>query len=111
MLRRRLDTRTGRIHRPEPGGHPGRPAFGFVADDIPELVIAVEHRYGGHGLGSSLIDAALSLARSRDHAGVSLAVDFGNDRARGLYVKKGFTGAGCRPELGCEALLHRFPSP
>lgn len=89
---------------------PGRPAFGFVAADVPELVIAVEHRYGGNGLRSSLIDAVLSLARSRGHAGVSLAVDFGNDRARALYVRKGFTSVGSRPELGCEVLLHRFPA-
>lgn len=87
---------------------PARPRFGFVSDDVPELVIAVENRYGGRGLGSALIDAALDLARSHRHAGVSLAVDFGNERARALYAKKGFASAGARPELGCEALIHRF---
>lgn len=87
---------------------PGRPEFGFVAHDVPELIIAVENRYSGQGLGSSLIDAALSLARSHRHAGISLAVDFRNDRAHALYVKKGFTTASVREELGCEAMIHRF---
>ncbi|QGU03878.1 GNAT family N-acetyltransferase [Corynebacterium comes] len=90
---------------------PGRPAFGFVAEDVPELVIAVENRYAGQGLGSSLIDAALTLARAHHHAGVSLAVDFGNDRARALYVKKGFRSLGARPDLGCEAMIHRLQNP
>jgi GNAT superfamily N-acetyltransferase len=85
-----------------------RPHFGYVADDVPELIIAVENRYARHGIGSSLIDAALDLARSHNHTGVSLAVDFGNSRARSLYIKKGFVSAGIREDLGCEAMIHRF---
>lgn len=88
------------------GAH--RPVFGFVSEDAPELAIAVENRYSRQGLGSLLIDAALDLARAQGHAGVSLAVDLGNDRARLLYVKKGFISLGVRPDLGCEALIHRF---
>lgn len=87
---------------------PNRPRFGYVAEDVPELVIAVENRYARHGIGSSLIDAALDFARSRNHVGVSLAVDLGNARARSLYVKKDFISAGIREDLGCEVMIHRF---
>lgn len=87
---------------------PDRPPFGYVAEDVPELIIAVEGRYARHGIGSSLIDAALSIARAHGHAGISLAVDFGNARARALYVKKGFISIGIREDLGCETMIHRF---
>jgi len=89
-------------------GSDRRPPYGFVAEDVPELAIAVESAFGGHGLGRSLIDAALTLARRQGRRGLSLAVDDGNDRARHLYEKVGFEVVEARPELKVTAMVYWF---
>ncbi|AGF71684.1 GNAT family N-acetyltransferase [Corynebacterium halotolerans] len=85
-----------------------RPVFGLVETALPELAIAVEGRFAGHGLGGALVDAALDLARTAGHPGVSLAVDDGNDRARRLYLRHGFQTVEHRGGLDCEVMVHRF---
>ena len=66
--------------------------YGYVADDIPELGIAVLPEYRGQGVGTQLLDDLLTLARSR-YAAVSLSVDPHN-RAKGLYERFGFKSVG-----------------
>ncbi|AKK08014.1 acetyltransferase (GNAT) family protein [Corynebacterium testudinoris] len=85
-----------------------RPPYGFVAEDIPELAIAVEAAFGGLGLGRELLNAALDLARKQGRQGLSLAVDEGNERARRLYEKIGFEVAEERPELHTTTMVTYF---
>lgn len=66
-----------------PGG------WGHVADDIPELSLAVLPRGRGQGVGSALLAAILTRADA-----VSLSVEDGNDRARGMYERAGFVVVG-----------------
>lgn len=71
-------------------GTPESRGTGFIAPEIPELAIAIEQRYSGHGLGTLLIEAVVEQARSLGAPAISLAVDHGNDRAKALYEKLGF---------------------
>ncbi|WP_263118718.1 GNAT family N-acetyltransferase [Cellulomonas sp. RIT-PI-Y] len=66
-----------------PGG------WGHVADDVPELSLAVLPRGRGRGVGSALLAGILA-----DPPRVSLSVEDGNDRARGMYERAGFTVVG-----------------
>lgn len=75
-------------------GRDDRHGYGHVADDIPELAIAVEERYSGHGIGGALLDAATELARELGASAISLSVDPRNARAEYLYLKKGFEPTG-----------------
>lgn len=71
-----------------------RPGYGFVADDVPELSIAVLAGGRGSGAGSALLDGCLRLAREAGHPAVSLSVEDGNDRARAMYRRRGFVPVG-----------------
>ncbi len=68
--------------------------YGFVEEAIPELAIAVEARYKGHGIGTKLLDAATELARTLGAPGISLSVEDDNPRAHKLYLHVGFEDAG-----------------
>lgn len=70
------------------------PGWGFVAEDVPELSMAVLEPARGRGVGSAVLDACLAAARDAGHRAVSLSVEDGNDRARGLYERRGFRVAG-----------------
>src|SRR5690625_5849181 len=64
------------------------PAYGYVADDIPEIAIALAPSARGNGLGRQLIRAAkFELAASAKQ--ISLSVEAGNF-ARKLYESEGF---------------------
>ena len=63
----------------------------FDPESIPELCIAVEHRYAGQGLGKILLDNVVELARQQDAPAVALWVDSENPRARKLYEAAGFS--------------------
>jgi GNAT superfamily N-acetyltransferase len=65
------------------------PGYGFVAEDIPELSIAVDGRLRGRGVGSMLLDAIMEQARHRSCRAVSLSVDRANPAYR-LYLSRGF---------------------
>jgi ribosomal protein S18 acetylase RimI-like enzyme len=69
------------------------PSWGFIAADVPELVIGVAAEARGRGVGSALLDALLVLAREEGHQALSLSVDRQNP-ARRLYERKGFRDAG-----------------
>lgn len=50
----------------------------------------VEQEYWGMGLGSCLIDAVITAACQMGYEQLEIGVFADNDRARGLYQKKGF---------------------
>lgn len=58
--------------------HQEYPGYGFVADNIPELSIAVLEEFRGAGLGIALIKHALSDAQKKGVPGISLSVDARN---------------------------------
>jgi ribosomal protein S18 acetylase RimI-like enzyme len=68
--------------------------WGHVADDVPELSLAVLPAGRGRGVGSALLDGCLDLARAAGTRAVSLSVEDGNDGARGMYERRGFRVVG-----------------
>jgi len=69
------------------------PGYGYVADDIPELTLAVDPSHRGHGIGSRLLASLIDQATDRGLPGLSLSVEDGN-QARGLYTRHGFEVVG-----------------
>ena len=65
------------------------PGYGFVAEHIPELTVAVVAEYRGRGVGRALLQALLSRAQAAGHPGLSLSVDRRNPALR-LYERLGF---------------------
>ena len=65
-----------------------RAGFGYVADDVPELAIAVLPGWRGRGIGGAMLRELISVARSR-HRRISLSVNHANP-ARRLYERFGF---------------------
>jgi len=66
------------------------PGYGYVADDIPELGVAVVASRRGSGIGRALLQQIQNAATERGHAGLSLSVHPDNP-ARRLYEALGFT--------------------
>jgi ribosomal protein S18 acetylase RimI-like enzyme len=62
--------------------------YGHVADDTPEMTIAVLPEYRGRGIGTSLLSALIDAA-ARSHPGISLSV-IGDNPAMNLYRRMGF---------------------
>jgi ribosomal protein S18 acetylase RimI-like enzyme len=69
------------------------PGYGFVADSIPELSIAVEPASRGAGVGTALLRALVDLAREERYEALSLSVEPDNP-ARSLYERLGFVKVG-----------------
>jgi ribosomal protein S18 acetylase RimI-like enzyme len=69
------------------------PGYGYVADDVPELSMAVRTGARGRGHGRALITALLDAARGAGIRKVSLSVEDGNV-ARRLYESVGFVPVG-----------------
>ncbi len=65
------------------------PGYGFVADDIPELAIAVYPEFRGQHVGSLLLGALTARAARDGERGLSLSVHRSNP-ARALYARIGF---------------------
>lgn len=84
-----------------------RPGYGYVADDVPELSMAVRAHARGRGVGSALLDACLAAVRRSGAPAVSLSVEDGNEEARAMYVRRGFVPVG--REGGSDVLVLRFP--
>lgn len=70
------------------------PGYGFVADDVPEIGMAVLGPFRRRGIAGALLDALISRARAERLRAVSLSVEDGNDVARPLYESRGFVTCG-----------------
>jgi [ribosomal protein S18]-alanine N-acetyltransferase len=60
------------------------------------LTIAVREDHWGRGIGSALLGALIDAARDRGCTEMFLEVRADNDRAHGLYLRRGFTNLGIR---------------
>jgi [ribosomal protein S18]-alanine N-acetyltransferase len=60
------------------------------------LTIAVREDHWGRGIGSALLGALIDAARDRGCTEMFLEVRADNDRAHGLYLRRGFTDLGIR---------------
>jgi ribosomal protein S18 acetylase RimI-like enzyme len=63
--------------------------YGYVADDIPELSIAVRSRYRNKGIGSMLLGRLISEYKLAGYRKISLSVSKQNPCAN-LYLREGF---------------------
>ncbi len=70
-----------------------RPGYGFVAEDVPEVSIAVAPDCRGRGLGRALIRAIVEQARAAGVPRLSLSVERAN-HAAALYAAEGFEVVG-----------------
>ncbi|WP_295626834.1 GNAT family N-acetyltransferase [uncultured Corynebacterium sp.] len=85
------------------------PGWGYVADEYPEVAIALEPGYTGRGLGGELMRQILEFARERGATGVCLSVEVGNARAIRSYEKVGFGLVGDGDDgAGGYTMLYRF---
>jgi GNAT superfamily N-acetyltransferase len=66
------------------------PGYGYVADDVPEIGMAVMPERRGAGVGSALLAESIVRARTLGWRGLSLSVEDGNGAARRLYEHHGF---------------------
>ena len=67
-----------------------------IADELHVNNVAVRPECRGQGLGSALLQTTLDQARQRNATVAQLEVRAGNDQARKLYERSGFTIAGRR---------------
>lgn len=58
--------------------------------DAPTFGLAVADAFHGQGLGSQLMDCVLSSADERGIAKIALTVVCDNDKAREMYLRRGF---------------------
>ncbi len=65
------------------------PGYGFVAEDVPELGMAIEPTFRGQGIGRRLLVELLAR-----NPWMSLSVDRQNGSAHTLYVSLGFLVVG-----------------
>jgi GNAT superfamily N-acetyltransferase len=70
------------------------PGYGYVADDVPELGMAVLEPFRRRGAAGALLDELISRARADSLRAVSLSVEDGNSVARLLYERRGFAPCG-----------------
>jgi ribosomal protein S18 acetylase RimI-like enzyme len=63
--------------------------YGFVADDVPELAIAVIASRRHEGIGRRLLVGLIEASIAQGYAALSLSVNSANP-ARGLYESVGF---------------------
>ncbi len=68
---------------------PDDPGYGFVADDVPEVSLAVVAEARGRGVGTQLLDAVAEEGRRRGIRALSLSVERANPAAR-LYGRVGY---------------------
>jgi [ribosomal protein S18]-alanine N-acetyltransferase len=77
--------------------------------------VAVRREFEGQGIGTALLNDLIATAAARECREVVLYVRAGNDRARRLYERAGFTDAGLRPGYyqpsGTDAVVMRRPGP
>ena len=64
-------------------------SYGFVSEDIPEMVIALKPHFRNKGIGTRLIEELQKVLRKQGFSGLSLSVQKEN-RAIQLYRRLGF---------------------
>ena len=69
--------------------HAADPSYGFVAEDIPEVSIAVVAQQRGDGIGDRLLSELEHKARQRGLPALALSVDPANPALR-LYERHGY---------------------
>ena len=79
--------------------------YGYVADDVPELSMAILPDYRGQGIGTQLISHMLDYTKGK-YASVSLSVS-PNNPARRLYERFGFKLVGTE---GTSIVMQRWLS-
>lgn len=67
----------------------GNKGYGYIADDIPELSIAIIPQYRNKGTGTLLLENLLVKAKEKEIHSLSLSVDIENP-ALNLYKRLGF---------------------
>ena len=70
------------------------PGYGFVADDVPEIAIALVVDQRGRGVGQRLLAALIDAAVSSGERALSLSVSARNPAAVAIYTKAGFVRVG-----------------
>jgi GNAT superfamily N-acetyltransferase len=83
--------------------------YGFVADDTPELSIAVAQMHRGKGVGTALLTELLDVIGPRFPA-VSLSVDAANP-ARRLYERFGFEPVTPAADESSITMVRRLTGP
>jgi ribosomal protein S18 acetylase RimI-like enzyme len=83
--------------------------YGFVAEDVPELSIAVIASHRHEGIGRRLLVALITASEAQGYAGLSLSVNHANP-ARGLYESVGFQPAGKARESSLTMIRHAAQS-
>lgn len=81
---------------------------GFVRADVPEVALALSPGHPGGGLGTILMERAMLLAKASGAPGISLAVDFGNDRAEHVYERIGYQHQGLSEAGDCKVMYYEF---
>lgn len=67
--------------------------YGYIADYIPEMAVAVVQNRRGLGIGTRLLKALIEQARQNGHPALSLSVAPDNPACR-LYLREGFKQVG-----------------
>jgi ribosomal protein S18 acetylase RimI-like enzyme len=70
------------------------PGYGFVADDVPEVGLAVLEPYRRKGYARALMISLMERVRVDGVRSLSLSVEDGNHAARSLYESLGFAKVG-----------------
>lgn len=83
--------------------------YGFVAEDVPELSIAVVAGRRHEGIGRLLLVALIEASEAQGHRALSLTVNHGNP-ARRLYESLGFEPVGARRETASTMIRHAGPT-
>lgn len=63
--------------------------YGHIDDDTPSLAMSLYKEYRGNGIGTAMLQAFISLLKSKGYKRVSLSVQKANYAVR-LYKKSGF---------------------
>jgi ribosomal protein S18 acetylase RimI-like enzyme len=82
---------------------------GLVAEDVPELAIAVIASRRHEGIGRRLLVDLIEASEAQGYAALSLSVNHGNP-ARGLYESVGFRPVGKARESSLTMIRHAAQS-
>ncbi len=87
----------------------GSHGYGFVAEDVPELSIAVIASRRHEGIGRLLLMGLIEASEVQGHAALSLSVNRDNP-ARGLYESVGFEPVG-KPRQSSLTMIRHAAQP